>query len=96
MPEVKKRRKSIILRIGIIIFSVYLVISLTTLQVTLMERGAYHEDQQAEVVERKQNVSKLLKLLDSGTEKDFIERAARERLGYVYADEIVYTDISGN
>ena len=96
MQETEKRRKSILLRVCIIIFCVYLVISLTTLQMSLLESRSRLETLQSDIDKRKQKNSELLKLLDSGTEKDFIERAARERLGYVYADEIVYTDISGN
>jgi cell division protein FtsB len=37
----------------------------------------------------------ILYLLDSGNEKDLIEKAARERLGYYYPDEVSYQDISG-
>ena len=40
-------------------------------------------------------VSELERLLESGTESQLIERAARERLGYVYPDEQVYVDLSG-
>lgn len=41
-------------------------------------------------------IDELTRLLESGDEAAIIEKAARERLGYVYADEQVYIDISGN
>ena len=41
-------------------------------------------------------INELVNLLENGTESDFIEKAARERLGYVYSDEKVYIDLSGN
>ena len=34
-------------------------------------------------------------LAENGNDKDYIERAARDRLGYVYANEEVFTAISG-
>jgi cell division protein FtsB len=37
-----------------------------------------------------------LNLLSTSTEKELIEKAARERLGYVYPNEQIFVDISGN
>ena len=41
-------------------------------------------------------VKEKANLLENGNDADFIERAAREKLGYVYPDEHKYIDISGN
>ena len=41
-------------------------------------------------------LQKAQRLLETGDEKELIERAARERLGYVYPDEQVFIDPSGN
>ena len=38
----------------------------------------------------------MANMLENSTDEDFIERAAREKLGYVYADEHKFIDISGN
>ena len=35
-------------------------------------------------------------LLESDSHAAIIEKAARERLGFVYSDEEIYIDISGN
>ena len=35
-------------------------------------------------------------MLDSDSDTQLIEKAARERLGYIYADEQVFIDISGS
>ena len=40
--------------------------------------------------------SELTELLEEGSQADIVEKAARERLGYVYSDEVIYIDISGN
>ena len=41
-------------------------------------------------------VEELTRLLEEGDEKELIEKAARERLGYVYPNEQVFIDPSGN
>ena len=74
----------------------YLLYSLGDLQVQLInQRKEYNElNEQKKVMEQK--ISELERLLEDGTEADIIEKAARERLVYVYADEQVFVDISGN
>ena len=46
--------------------------------------------------EKTAQIEYLSNLLESGNEKKIIEKAARERLGYVYADEQIFIDVSGN
>ena len=81
------RKRSIILRLGIFVFAVFMVITMGSLQVELIEKK---DRLKAEL-----KIEELQNLLENGEESDFIERVARERLGYVYSDEEVYTDISG-
>ncbi len=96
MASGTKRQSSIILRVVLLIFAVWMIYYLgslikdyTTLQkeydATLAKR-----DELALEVEQKAN------MLENGNDADFIERAAREKLGYVYPDEHKYIDISGN
>ncbi len=91
----KAKKRSIILRLGIFVFAVFLVVSMSRLQIELIEKKdrLNAAKQQLEATELK--VQELQNLLENGEESDFIERVARERLGYVYSDEEVYTDISG-
>lgn len=90
------RKKSIILRIALLVFCLYMIVSLGRLQLQLIRS----RDQLSGLNEQLNEVSlknkELEALLENGTEKDFIERAARDRLGYVYAGEEVFTDVSGN
>ena len=43
-----------------------------------------------QVVELQRDVNSLENLLDNSTEKEMIEKAARERFGYVYPNETIY------
>ncbi len=42
------------------------------------------------------DIEELKSILADGSEAKVIEKAARERLGYVYPDEQVFIDISGS
>lgn len=95
MSRVAAKRKSIILRILLLVFSVYIIISLTNLQMQLIERKRELKSGEALLAAKELQTKELLRLLDSGTEAQLIEKAARERLGYVYPDEQVFVDLSG-
>ena len=91
-----KKRKSIIFRLIVLAFCGIMIYNLFTLQQTLRESRQELSDLEQQIEQVTAGNEELTQLLATGTEQDFIERAARERLGYVYADEEVYTDISGN
>ncbi|MDD4699488.1 MAG: septum formation initiator family protein [Oscillospiraceae bacterium] len=96
MSTKPQKRKSVLLRLILLLFSVYIIGSLGNLQIELINSRKELESLTAEQTEKSIKVNELVTLLDNGTEADFIEKAARERLGYVYADEQVYIDLSGN
>ncbi|MBQ0110723.1 MAG: septum formation initiator family protein [Oscillospiraceae bacterium] len=51
---------------------------------------------QEELQNTNAHIEELQKMLDNGDEQEFIEKAARERLGYVYPDEQVFIDPTAN
>lgn len=96
MANSKSKKGSVILRLMLFGFSVYLIVTLCGL---CFEYSSYKSelDNRINVKEEKSSeIARLTSLLDGGSEKEIIEKAARDRLGYVYADEQVYVDISGN
>ena len=91
-----KRSGSIIVRLIVLFVASYMVITLIGLfrelrenQNKLLELKAALESEQLQIEEYKA-------LLSEGSHADIIEKAARERLGYVYSNEEIYVDISGN
>ncbi len=88
-------RRSIIVRIALLGAMVYLIVTMSGLysELSLKQqelKALTLENEMAEL----QN-QELRNLVENGSESDYIERAARDRLGYVYANEEVFTDISG-
>ena len=91
-----KRKNSVIRRVLLLVVCVYLLYSLGDLQHQLIkqrrELNSYREQKNI----MSQQIDDLKDLLENGTEADIIEKAARERLGFVYSDEQVFIDISGS
>lgn len=96
MKQKPKRKKSVIVRLIVLGVAVYMVATLIGLGNELAESRA-----QLAKLEKQRDLEKIQKeeleaLLDSDSRSAIIEKAARERLGYVYSDEEIYFDISGN
>lgn len=83
-------RKSIILRLLLLAFTVYIIISLTDLQIQLIGLKRELSQKTAEYNEINLEIDEALHLLDSGNERELIEKTARERLGYYYPDEEIH------
>ena len=95
MAYTGKKRKSIILRVLFLAFTIYIIISLTSLQVQLIGLKRELNSKNARYNELNLEIDEALHLLDSGNETELIEKTARERLVYYYPDEEVHIDISG-
>ena len=96
MKQKPKRRKSIILRLIILVASVYMITMLVGLGDELNQAKAELERLENHRDSLQLTVSEDKALLDSDSHAAIIEKAARERLGFVYSDEEIYIDISGN
>ncbi|MDD6479468.1 MAG: septum formation initiator family protein, partial [Oscillospiraceae bacterium] len=86
----RKRKKSIIWRLLLIGVSVYMIVTLAGLCASLNESRVQLAELEAEKAAKQVEIDDLKKLLDSGSRDKLIEKAARERLGYVYTDEEIY------
>lgn len=91
-----KRRGSFIVRVGLCVFAVWMIFYLGSLikeynsQQTILDSVSSKRDQ------LKMEVAEMSRMLENSDDIEFIEKAARERLGYVYSDEHIFIDISGD
>ncbi|MBE6738945.1 MAG: hypothetical protein E7565_01350 [Ruminococcaceae bacterium] len=92
----KKKDRSVILRVLVLLVSVYLIYSLSSLWTDLAEGKKKLDDYNQQIAETDRKINEYKNLLKEGNEAKIIEKAARDRLGYVFADEQVYIDVSGN
>ncbi|MBQ2084963.1 MAG: septum formation initiator family protein [Oscillospiraceae bacterium] len=86
------RRRFILILLSL--FCVYLLINVVSIRVRL-----YEQKQQLNLITEQIEIAQLendeLRHMMSGTEAEYIERIAREKLGYAAVDERVYEDITG-
>ena len=91
-----KRNNSIIRRVLLLVVSVYLLYSLGDLQHQLVNQRREFKSYEEQKNIMSQEIEELENLLKYGTDAEIIEKAARDRLGYVYSDEQIFIDISGS
>ncbi len=96
MKRRPKRKKSIFLRVFILGVCTYMLVTLGGLWNNLSESRAQLEELKLEYEEKENNIEELKALLNSEDDTQIIEKAARERLGYIYSNEQVFIDISGS
>lgn len=96
MKQKSKRKKSVIVRVIVLGVAVYMVATLIGLGNQLAESRAKLAEYEKQRDSLKLETEGLKTLLDSDSHAAIIEKAARERLGYVYSNEEIYIDISGN
>ena len=90
----KTRSTSFILTLAIIVVIGYFVISLVSLQMEKNEKSQQVAQAQATLAEKQEKNDQLKSVLEEGDDSDYIERIARDVLGYVLPGERVYYDIS--
>ncbi len=88
--------KSYLFRIALLIFAVYLVANCVKLQVELVNEKQTLKERQQQNSEMQLEIERLSNLIENGDDADFIEDAARERLGFVFPEEEVYKSVTGN
>ena len=94
MANTARTGKSIILRLVLLIFAVYSIISLFRLQLQLIELKSELKEGTAYLEEVNYKIKESMSLLQNGTEAELIEKAARERLNLVFPDEQIFEDIN--
>lgn len=96
MSKKRKYKKSPIMRMCVVAFSCYIVFVMVGLQVEIADRKQELDD-----IKNKTEVQRIAnketeRLLTMRHDEDYVERIARERLGFSYPDERVLIDISGS
>lgn len=96
MGRKPKQRRSILLKLFMLAACVYLVFTLWNQYSGLVEAETEKEAYLLEVKQLVESNKYLESVLKDESNKSIIEKAARERLGYIYSDEQIFVDISGN
>ena len=96
MKQKPKKQKSILLRLIVLGVCAYMTVSLASLWNVLNESKKEREELKEQYNQQINDIEELRSMLESDSNDKIIENAARERLGYIYSDEQIFIDISGN
>ena len=88
--------KRIVFKFAVLLLCCYLIYSFINLQSELVQERALLRAKQAEITQLEVSNKELKNLLENGDHNELIERAAREKLDFVYANEEIYQDVKGN
>ena len=93
--EQKKPKRNLFLRIAAVVFAVYVLYSLISVQTNINKKQSELTELRKQYTEMLIKNEELQKTLDSYGTDEFIEEQAREKLGYAYPEEHFYIDVSG-
>ena len=96
MKRRPKKQKSILLRLFVLLLCGYFTISLASLWSELNDSLKELEELKQQQLLEENEIKELKELLKDESNIPLIEKAARERLGFVYSNEQVFVDISGD
>ena len=92
----KKRRIPIPIKMVIIVVCGFSVVSTIGLQADIAARKHDLADLNARITEQQLQNRKLTAMVEAGKDDQYMEKVAREKWGYVYPDERVFVDVSGD
>ena len=95
----RKQRKSgfsaLALRIGLIGVCGYLCVALVFAQIDIVSKRQQLQNLEQQAQAQQAANEELRRVLDASDEAAYMERIAREKLGYVLPGEHIYVDMSG-
>ena len=93
----KKRanKPRVLVHLAIAAVMVYIAVSLITTQMQIVSRKNELEQVQNAITATQQENEEMKRVLESDQESEFIERIAREKLGYAAPGERIFSDASG-
>lgn len=89
-----KKKKNLIFKLAVLVFTIAVAARLVSLQVEIAQKRRELTVLQNQVEEQTGQNRELQELLDSGLNEAYMEKLAREKLGYVSPNERVFVDIT--
>ena len=98
MNVTRKKKRNLValaLRAGLVIVMLYLTAILIATQVDIVTKRQQLAHLSQQTAQQSAANLELRRTLESGDEDAYIERVAREKLGFALPDERVFVDMSG-
>ena len=94
MEKNRIRRSNLIIRVAFTLIFIFLFVSVINLQVKLKDLRDQREELLETMEQRQDEIDKLELRIATPIDEEYIERVAREKLGYRMPNEVIfYNDI---
>ena len=95
MAKRRRRRANWLMRVVVLCSIVCVAVSLISMQVEVTSKRRHLAAIEREIYRQEMENAEIKRILDGGTDREYIERVARDKLGYAYPDEKIFIDRSG-
>ncbi len=92
--KTKRKTRSILFKLALLLLLAVVVFQLVNLQMQISKKSDELQTLQQQVEQQEQENEQLQSQLDNGITDEYIEKIAREKLGYVSPFERIYVDIT--
>ncbi len=93
---IKNHKSNLIIRVAFILIFIFLFVSVINLQVQMKDLRDARDARLAQVQSLSDSIDELELRIAAPMDEEYIERVAREKLGYRKPNEIIfYNDIAG-
>ena len=96
MARARKKKKSLFIRFAVLSFIAVITFLLVDMQIEVNSKKRELEQLKSDIAAQELENAESQRLLDMGDDAEYVERAARDKLGYAYPDEKVFVDRSAN
>lgn len=91
----KRKHRNILLTLAIVAFAAYIIVSLISVHSQIKDKQTQLDSLNRQIEEQTQENLDSRRLLSEEDEETYIERYAREKLGFARPEERVYYSITG-
>ena len=91
----KKRRKSLILKLAVLAFAAYIATTLVYQAMQIRQSSVQLASIKAQIAQQQKQNAETQRLLNE-SDQQFMENVARNQLGYAKPNERIFMDASGN
>lgn len=93
--QTKRKSKNLLLKLALAILAIYAVVCIVNQQIVIAEKKQEVNSLNAQLQNQQMENAEMREMSGSENNEEYLERAARESLGYGYGDETQYVFISG-
>ena len=92
----RKRKANWLVRLSVLCFVAYVAFTLIGMQLEVSAKRRHLDQLDRDIVSEELSNEEKKRVLASGTDDEYIERIAWDKLDFAYPDEKIFIDRSGN